>query len=178
MDVLSDPRLAAMLAARFAEESARVEPFRRLLRHMLWADERVADALDEAVGDHDEAREIYAHVLGAEQVWLARTLGAEQGPVWPDPDPGALDDLREEIREGYASLVSALTDEELDLPIAYVNSAGDAFESTVEDILLHVFLHGAYHRGQIALLLREEGDEPVPTDYIALRRGAAAATRD
>ena len=40
-----------------------------------------------------------------------------------------------------------------------------------------LLLHGAYHRGQIALLLREGGAEPAPTDYIAFVRGAPAATR-
>jgi uncharacterized damage-inducible protein DinB len=56
-----------------------------------------------------------------------------------------------------------------------VNSAGQAFTSTVEDILLHVCLHGQYHRGQVALLLREAGAAPATTDYIAFARGAPTA---
>ncbi len=51
-------------------------------------------------------------------------------------------------------------------PIVYRNTAGKEFTTALEDILLHVFLHGAYHRGQIAALVREGGDEPKPTDYI------------
>jgi uncharacterized damage-inducible protein DinB len=47
----------------------------------------------------------------------------------------------------------------------------------VEDILLQIFLHGTYHRGQVALLLRQGEATPAPTDYIAYVRGAPAATR-
>jgi uncharacterized damage-inducible protein DinB len=38
-------------------------------------------------------------------------------------------------------------------------------------------LHGAYHRGQIALLIRQAGAVPAPTDYVAFVRGAPTATR-
>ena len=33
-------------------------------------------------------------------------------------------------------------------------------------VLTHVALHGSYHRGQIAALIRSGGDEPINTDYI------------
>ncbi|HEU5359182.1 MAG TPA: DinB family protein, partial [Gemmatimonadales bacterium] len=61
--------------------------------------------------------------------------------------------------------------------VTYRNSAGLEFTSTVEDILLHVALHGAYHRGQVARALREGGAVPNATDYIAFIRGAPAARR-
>jgi uncharacterized damage-inducible protein DinB len=40
-----------------------------------------------------------------------------------------------------------------------------------------VALHGAYHRGQIAQLLRQNGAQPAATDYIGFVRGVPAATR-
>ena len=60
----------------------------------------------------------------------------------------------------------------------YRNSAGTAFDSRIDDILMHVAVHGAYHRGQVALSLRQEGVRPNPTDYIAFIRGAPTATRE
>ena len=45
----------------------------------------------------------------------------------------------------------------------------------MEDMLLQVVLHGCYHRGQVALVVRGAGAEPSPTDYIAFVRGAPAA---
>lgn len=150
----------------------------RLLEHMLWADDRVAESLERQPDASEQAWELYAHVLGAEQVWLGRIAGAPQGDVWPEPDPEALDELRRTVRQEYVALVRELDGEGLADEVAYTNSAGRGFESSVGDILHHVFLHGAYHRGQIAMLLRVAGAEPAPTDYIAFVRGAPAATRE
>jgi uncharacterized damage-inducible protein DinB len=48
--------------------------------------------------------------------------------------------------------------------------AGDSYQNKIEDILIHVGNHGTYHRGQIAMLLREKGYNPVSTDYILYDR--------
>jgi uncharacterized damage-inducible protein DinB len=53
-----------------------------------------------------------------------------------------------------------------------VNSKGEPWRSAVGDVLDHVLLHGAYHRGQIASDLRAAGCEPAYTDFIhAVRSG-------
>ena len=42
----------------------------------------------------------------------------------------------------------------------------------MEDILTHVLLHSAYHRGQIASQVRAGGEQPAYTDFIhAVRQG-------
>ena len=79
--------------------------------------------------------------------------------------------------KAFHACVAALQPTDLDRGVTYRNSAGEEYTSTVEDILLHVALHGAYHRGQIARALRQGGAVPEPTDYIAFTRGAPAATR-
>lgn len=35
----------------------------------------------------------------------------------------------------------------------YSNIKGEKFTSTLDDILIHVFNHSTYHRGQVALLV-------------------------
>ncbi|MDX1394269.1 MAG: DinB family protein [Gemmatimonadota bacterium] len=159
----------------------RLALLRRLLDHMLWADERVADALRAAEAPPREAVEVYAHLIATEQVWLARIRGTDPGPVWPaitDSAAPALEELRGAANSEYISYFECLTVTHLDRVIRYTNSAGDRFETRVEDILLHVFLHGAYHRGQTSTLLRSANADPLPTDYIAFVRGAPAATRE
>jgi len=60
----------------------------------------------------------------------------------------------------------------LDRPVSYSNSKGEPWTSTVEEILTHLVIHSAYHRGQIASDLRSAGQEPAYTDYIhAVRQG-------
>ena len=60
----------------------------------------------------------------------------------------------------------------LDERVAYTNSKGEAWTSTVEEILTHVTMHSAYHRGQIAADVRAAGMVPAYTDYIhSVRQG-------
>ena len=59
-----------------------------------------------------------------------------------------------------------------DKQVAYRNSQREPWASRVEDILTHVLMHSAYHRGQIALEMRAAGAEPAYTDFIhAVRNG-------
>ena len=97
--------------------------------------------------------------------------------MWPELDLAGCSALAEANHAGFLRLLEGLDGPGLEREIPYLNSAGDSFRSRVRDILMHVALHGCYHRGQVALLLRESGCEPQPTDYIAFVRGAAAATR-
>jgi uncharacterized damage-inducible protein DinB len=97
--------------------------------------------------------------------------------VWPALSPEQCSALAEANSSCFIALIEPLGPIELDGEVAYVNSAGQHFRSSRRDILIHVALHGCYHRGQVALLLREAGAVPEPTDYIAFVRGVPAATR-
>jgi uncharacterized damage-inducible protein DinB len=70
------------------------------------------------------------------------------------------------------ALLAALDEEGLDEGVAYRNTKGEFWTSTVGDILTHVALHASYHRGQIAAAVREAGGTPAYTDYVhAVRTG-------
>lgn len=156
-----------------------IEILASLYKHMQWADASVLDALERAdVTQRVRALEIYAHVLGAEHVWLKRLKGeAAEAAVWPDLDVVQCRALMQENTESYRALLATLAADGLGVTVSYVNSAGVRFDSTIGEILTHVAMHGHYHRGQVALLLRSAGAEPASTDYIAFTRGAPAATR-
>ena len=51
-------------------------------------------------------------------------------------------------------------------PIAYTNTKGERYSSRIVDVLTHVIMHSAYHRGQIASDIRADGGEPAYTDFI------------
>ena len=155
-----------------------IEQLKRLFGHLAWADTMAIGALRNAKNPPPKALEIMSHVLGAEEVWLSRL---EQRPaavaVWPVLSVAECAELAEANRKGFEAYVAGLGREDVDRAVPYVNSAGQAFESKAWDILVHVAMHGSYHRGQAMLLLRSSGHEPAATDYIAYVRGAAAATR-
>ena len=152
--------------------------FESLFAHLAWADHHVLQSLRDGGEDAPHVLELFAHILGSELTWLARIEGRRSDvAVWPDLSLEECAALASRVCASYDRLLDTLDDAELARMVHYRNSAGAEFDSTVADILLHVALHGAYHRGQIALLIRADGSSPAPTDYIAFRRGAPAAIR-
>jgi len=152
--------------------------FTKLVNHLEWADKRTLASLREGTHVPPKAVEIYSHILGSEHVWLSRINGRPATvAVWPTLTLDECERLGAENVSGLRQIVSALTEDSLQKGITYRNSAGDQFTSSIEDILTHVSIHGSYHRGQVASLVRAAGDTPSPTDYIAFSRGAPAATR-
>jgi uncharacterized damage-inducible protein DinB len=153
----------------------------RLYDHLAWADARALASLRAAGTSSpmlDRAHEILAHTVGAEEVWLARIQGRTPTvPVWPTLTLDELADLAARTHEGFRALVAALDEDGARRVIHYRNSAGAEFDTPLDDLLLHVALHGSYHRGQVSLLVRDAGAEPSPTDFVAFVRGAPAATR-
>ena len=64
---------------------------------------------------------------------------------------------------------------DLSQTVTYKNTKGEAWSSSIGDILTHVLMHSAYHRGQIASHMREQGHTPAYTDFIhAVRQGHIA----
>jgi uncharacterized damage-inducible protein DinB len=151
----------------------------RLFGHMRWADTRAREALRDDPGALVErALELYCHVLGAEHIWLMRLRGEKPTvAVWPRLSVAEAARLADELHAGFDAYLAALDPGDFDRAVTYTNSAGEEFRSRAEDIMLHVVMHGSYHRGQVALLIRDGGGTPAPTDFIAFVRGAPAATR-
>lgn len=147
-----------------------VEYFRQLAAHDDWANNEFAAALEKTPGLPPRAQELLAHIISAQWVWLTR-MNRELQPmkVWPEL---SLRECRAEfarLKEGWEAFFKTA---DLNATFAYTNTKGDSFESRVGDTLTHVFLHGHYHRGQIALLMRQAGVTPPYTDFIeAVRKG-------
>jgi uncharacterized damage-inducible protein DinB len=149
---------------------------RHLRDHMAWADDALLEALTGAHPLPTEAAREFAHVLGSEEAWLARLESrAPRAAIWPDITLAELMQLALDVQVGYARHLDTLTEADLHRVVPYTNSAGIHFETSVRDILHHVFLHAQYHRGKVNLLLRQAGLSPAPVDYIGFIRGFPAA---
>jgi uncharacterized damage-inducible protein DinB len=144
---------------------------KRLLDYDVWANWETLSSLRQGTAPARSLRWM-GHIIGAEFLWFARMQGRpSEVPVWPDL---TLEQCEARIRELSRSLGEALIggSPELARAVAYTNSKGEPWTSTVEEILTHVVIHSAYHRGQIASDLRAAGQEPAYTDYIhAVRQG-------
>lgn len=154
-----------------------ITTLRRMHHHAAWADAALIDVVTASAETIPEVLREFAHILGAGETWLARTLGRDPRlAVWPTLDAGQIRSAAAQIASGYSDLLAGLDDGGLERVVTYVNSAGARFTNSVADILTHVALHAQYHRGKVNLLLRQGGATPVATDFIGYIRGASAAT--
>jgi uncharacterized damage-inducible protein DinB len=155
----------------------RLDHFRRLFEHQAWADRRVL-TVAATLGTRAEGRvlRLLAHLLAAERVWLARVRGDADSatlPIWPELSTRECAELATRNAAGYDAFLGGIDDAALDGEVAYANSKGTPFRTTLGDILTQVALHGSYHRGQIASAVRALEEEPVNTDFITFAREEA-----
>ena len=109
-----------------------------------------------------------SHILNAHQLWNNRIDKQEEGyGVWQVHSLGR---LKEIDLTNQRRTLDILKNFPLSKEIDYVNTEGNAFRNSIQDILLHVVNHSTYHRGQIAADFKESGIDPVVTDYIVYRR--------
>ncbi|WP_027086092.1 DinB family protein [Cohnella panacarvi] len=150
-----------------------MKTIKRMMDHMIWADGRILDALEESKTTNKDLTKLARHIAIAERVWLSRLQGkgSAQYSLWEEAeDLTAIRAMFEENAEQYREYIGGLEESALDETIDYANQSGVPFRTSVRDILSQVLLHGQYHRGQINRALRLESAEPVQVDYITYAR--------
>ena len=154
--------------------------YRRLFHYDAWATGCVIDALEQQRVSSGRLVDLVAHVIIAKRLWLARIHGGESASIciWPQLSLPECRVLRRQIEEEWGRLLIEGQQCWDVRAVRYRSSKGQEYTSTITDIFLHVSHHGAYHRGQIAVLMRSKGLEPVNTDYIAYARGLSEILDD
>jgi uncharacterized damage-inducible protein DinB len=148
----------------------------RLFAHAAWATRHLGDALTRSLEPPADAVREFAHGIAADTLWLARlTQRVDHPPVWPGWDVAEARAHAERTGAGYRDFLAQLDDIALAAPVVYTTTDGRPFATPAGEILLHVALHGQYHRGKVNLLLRQHGLDPAPVDYIAWVRSGADA---
>jgi len=144
------------------------EALARLVGHLEWANGFLLDSLRNGEEPSARVKKLLSHVVGAERLWLSRISreSPPAPPVWPDLPLEECGRLAAENVARLRRLLESSDDAGLARGVTYTNSRGETFTSRIDDILLHVCMHGSYHRGQIAAQRRADTREPVNTDYI------------
>jgi uncharacterized damage-inducible protein DinB len=137
-----------------------------------WANQEVLRAMRSS-GPDERSLALLAHILAAERLWLERLQQVPQSsPVWPNSNLESCAPQVEEVGKLWREYLAKISQSDIARTIAYKNSKGELWTSNVGDILTHVILHSAYHRGQIASHMRASGKTPAYTDFIhAVRKG-------
>lgn len=112
----------------------------------------------------EKSFKLFNHVLNAHQIWNNRidqkqpTFG-----VWELHDN---QDLKSIDNKNYEQTLQILDKFDLNAIINHSNKKGQVFKRSIRDILFHVINHSTYHRGQVATEFKQDGLEPLVTDYI------------
>ena len=152
--------------------------FLKLYQYNAWANRRVIGCLERQAVNDEKTLTLFSHILSAQFIWLHRIQSLPPPPyeLWKKYDLPQLHSMVEESASRWLAFVQE--NETFDRILKYRNYTGDYFENNVEHIMMHLVNHGTYHRGQIAMLLRQKGYEPVNTDFITYDRVQSGQLKD
>lgn len=143
----------------------------RMFEYDAWANREALSSLRDATSPPEKAVRMMSHVIATLMLWHDRIVQDEaRVPVWPEWTIAACEQHLEPALLEWKTLVTDVIDSDLDRVIRYTNSKGETYSSSFKDIAIHVSMHGAYHRGQVAAELSRVGEKPAYTDFIHAAR--------
>jgi uncharacterized damage-inducible protein DinB len=154
-----------------------VEHFSRLFAYDAWANQEVLTGLRATPTPPARSLKFIAHILAAERLWLERLVVPAKGQqpailVWPQFTLEECERQAAELSLLWKKYLGESSEADLAEPVSYANSKGEKWNSRKDDILMHVVMQSAYHRGQIAADMRSAGSTPAYTDFIhSIRQG-------
>jgi len=103
-------------------------------------------------------------------LWLSRVKGLPKPDVklWSNYSIEELKSMLSKIDKDWLEYIN--TTDNFDRELSYINYTGAPFTNNVETIMIHTANHASYHRAQVAMMLRQNGFEPVNTDFITYDR--------
>jgi len=114
------------------------------------------------------------HLLDAESMWWQRMKLLENVKRPSDGFSGDFSELSKEVLQQatlWQQWVSEAQDRAFDHEFIYYNTKKEKFKQPIYEMLLHVFNHSTYHRGQLVTILHQLKINNIPnTDFIAWSR--------
>lgn len=149
----------------------------------IWANQKLLETIL-ALSEEKQKQELpssfkslYAtvlHILNAESVWWQRMKLQERIIAPAENFKGSMKELANELLQQnrqWQEWINSATDPALDHVFQYYNQKKESFKQPIYQMLMHVFNHGTYHRGQLVNMLRQLGIEKIPqTDFIVWSR--------
>ncbi len=146
---------------------------RRQFAYDEWANKEVFAALRASGNASQRSLQLMAHLpvggthmAGAAEATATELLGVARNWAWRSV---------KRKRPRWPACGASILDPDhcqLDESVGVLQNQQRWWSGTIVDILSHVVLHSAYHRGQIASHMRESGQTPAYTDFIhGVRQG-------
>jgi uncharacterized damage-inducible protein DinB len=122
----------------------------------------------------DSLQKTVLHMLDAESMWWQRMKLSERVIRPSENFSGNFRDVSENLLQQnrqWNEWVMNAQEHMLQHVFIYQNTKKEQFKQPVYQMLLHMFNHGSYHRGQLVTMLRQLGVEKIPaTDFIVWSR--------
>lgn len=145
--------------------------FIKLFEYDKWAYNALMEKFEHQFPQNPRIYVLMSHILSAQQIWLDRCLGVPQtGQLWAERLPDEMRMDNDNFHSAWVDFISSLQKDDFDKGITYTNSQGNTFTTQLTDLLAHVINHGTHHRGQITILMKEEGFILPSLDYITFTR--------
>jgi uncharacterized damage-inducible protein DinB len=114
------------------------------------------------------------HMWQAENVWWQRLNRADTIVYVSETFTGSFEELAKEFaaqNEQWQQWMNTAGQQQLEDQFSFTR-AGQQYTMTVHDMLLHIFNHATFHRGQLVTLLRQLGETTaIPsTDFSTFTR--------
>ena len=159
------------------------EIFMQYAAYHVWANGLLLDAIQALPYDQQTAEvkssfpslyKTVLHMLDAESIWWQRIKLQERIDRPGDSFSGSFAELSKLLMaqgKQWQEWIANASEPALQHEFIYFNSKKERFKQPVNQMLLHLFNHGTYHRGQLVTMLRQLGIEKIPqTDFIVWSR--------
>jgi uncharacterized damage-inducible protein DinB len=144
-------------------------PYSQLIAEKRWADRGLYDVVSrnfDRLTEQDASimLRILDHIHAVDRIFqhhlqgLPHTFRAPRSETVPELQT-LLNSVRE-VDDWYAAYVGELADEDFEQPVDFVFTSGKAVRMRRGEIILHVCLHGTYHRGNAGAVLQLKGITP------------------
>lgn len=150
----------------------------------VWANHKLLyqiQQMDEALwyqptpSSFDSLYKTIMHMWDAESAWWQR-MRLHESIVVPSQNfhpslKDACNGLMAQSMQWEPFIREALNEEAIHSKLMYKNQKGEEFMQPVREVLMHVFNHCTYHRGQLTTMMRQLGETTIPTtDFTAFSR--------
>lgn len=159
------------------------ELLKQMAAYNIWANQKILDVILSLPEEKQKAEipssftslfTTILHMWNAESIWWQRMKLQERITSPFENFKGSMQEMANEfLRQNrqWEEWVNNASDAALDHVFQYQTARKEHFKQPVYQMILHVFNHGTYHRGQLINMLRQLGVEKLPpTDFILWSR--------
>lgn len=167
----------------YPRTTAMKDILKQMASYNIWANQKLIDLIvilpeekqiAEVPSSFNSLHKTLQHMWDSESIWWQRLKLHERIIAPSENFRGSLKDVANGLlqqNQQWQEWVTAASEISLDHVFAYQNSKKEQFKQPVFQMLVHVFNHGTYHRGQLVNILRQLGVEKIPqTDFIVWSR--------